>query len=62
MRLDNFLTLSENLDWHSNWIAKQAYRQMDILRRLYDFQLPMEEMIGIYTLYVRSILESSAVV
>ena len=33
-----------------------------MLHKLYDFQLPIEEMVNIYILYIRSILESSAVV
>ena len=35
---------------------------MIILHRLFEFQLPTEEMVDIYKLYIRSILESSAVV
>ena len=35
---------------------------MIILHNLFDFGLPMTEMINIYILYIRSILESSAVV
>ena len=35
---------------------------MIILHNLFDFDLPMTEMINIYILYIRSILESSAVV
>ena len=33
-----------------------------MLHKLYEFGLPVEEMIKIYVLYIRSILESSAVV
>ena len=35
---------------------------MILLQRLCSFRLPIEEMVEIYTLYIRSILESSAVV
>ena len=35
---------------------------MVLLHNLFDFGLPMTEMINIYILYIRSILESSAVV
>ena len=35
---------------------------MLLLHRLYEFKMPIEEMTEIYTLYIRSILESSAVV
>ena len=35
---------------------------MVILHNLYDFKLPIEEMVEIYIMYIRSVLESSAVV
>ena len=58
------VTISDDLTWHANTelITKQAYKRMILLQRLYSFQLPIEEMVEIYTLYIRSILESSAVV
>ena len=58
------VVISDDLSWQSNTdsTVKKAYKRMLILHRLYDFQLPIEEMVEIYTLYIRSILESSAVV
>ena len=58
------VTISDDLTWHANTdlIIKQAYKRMILLQRLYSFRLPIEEMVEIYTLYIRSILESSAVV
>ena len=58
------VVLNENLSWHSNtdFIVKKAYKRMLILHKLYEFNLPLEEMINIYILYIRSILETSAVV
>ena len=35
---------------------------MRILHKLYDFSVPVEELVEIYILYIRSVLESSAVV
>ena len=35
---------------------------MIILYNLFEFRLPVEEMVNIYILYIRSVLESSAVV
>ena len=54
----------DDLTWKSNTelIVKQAYKRMILLHRLYEFGLPTEEMVNIHTLYIRSILESSAVV
>ena len=56
--------VNEQLTWHSNTdhIVKKAYTRMVLLHNLFDFGLPITEMINIYILYIRSILESSAVV
>ena len=56
--------LRQDLTWTSNtdFLVKQAYKRMLILHRLFEFEMPIHEMTEIYTLYVRSILESSAVV
>ena len=56
--------LRDDLTWSANteFIVKKSYKRMLILHKLYDFQLPIDEMLGIYVLYIRSILESSAVV
>ena len=56
--------INDQLTWHSNTdhIVKKAYTRMILLHNLFDFGLPMTEMINIYILYIRSILESSAVV
>ena len=50
--------------WYSNtdFIVKKAYKRMLMLHKLYKFNLPVQEMLDIYILYIRSILESSAVV
>ena len=58
------VVIRDDLTWQSNTdcIVKQAYKRMILLHRLFQFNLPTEDMIEIYTLYIRSILESSAVV
>ena len=58
------LILSNNLKWHSNtdFIVKNAYKRMLILHNLVKFTLPTEELIQIYILYIRSVLENCAVV
>ena len=56
--------LNDQLKWHSNtdFLVKKAYKRMIMLHKLYEFGLEVEEMVNIYILYIRSILESSAVV
>ena len=58
------LIIRDDLDWYSNtdFIVKKAYKRMLMLHKLYDFNLPTQEMLDIYILFIRSILESSAVV
>ena len=56
--------IRDDLDWYSNtdFIVKKAYKRMLMLHKLYDFNLPTQEMLDIYILFIRSILESSSVV
>ena len=51
---------NDQITWHSNTdhIVKKAYTRMILLYNLFDFGLPMTEMINIYILYIHSILES----
>ena len=58
------LVLSDNYKWQSNtsFIVRKAYKRMTILQKLYAFNVPEEELLEIYILYIRSVLESSAVV
>ena len=58
------LVLRDDLSWKSNteFITKKAYKRMIILKNLFHFNLPIEEMIDIYYLYIRSVVEQSAVV
>ena len=43
-------------------LIKKAYARMIILEKLYEFHLPIEEMINIYILFIRSVVEQSCVV
>ena len=56
--------LSEDLTWHSNTNSsvKRAYARMEILRRLYSFNVPKKQLVQIYMLYIRSVTEQSSVV
>ena len=58
VKITNDLTWNENTDC----MVKKAYRRMVLLHKLFEFQLTVKDMVEIYTLYIRSILESSAVV
>ena len=56
--------MNDKLSWHSNtnFLVKKAYKRMIILHNLFEFNLPISELINIYILYIRSVLESSAVI
>ena len=56
--------MKDNLSWHSNTklIVTNSYQRMTMLHKLYEFNLPLDEMVNIYVLYIRSRLEQSAVV
>ena len=43
-------------------IIRKAYARMIILEKLYEFNLPIEEMVNIYTLFIRSVVEQSCIV
>ena len=51
--------ISSDLTWTSNtsYIIKKAYQRLEILKKLYSFHIPIQDLVQIYTLYVRSILE-----
>ena len=56
--------LDNQLSWQSNtsFIVKKAYKRMAILHKLYEFDVPRNDLLEIYILYIRSVLESSATV
>ena len=58
------LTITNQLSWHQNTenIVKKANTRMIILHKLFEFNLPAEEMVNIYILFIRSMLEYSCVV
>ena len=58
------LVIRDDLSWKSNtgFIIKKAYKRMIILKNLFHFNLPIEEMLNIYFLYIRSVVEQAAVV
>ena len=58
------VVINDRLTWDSNtdFIVKKAYKRMIILHNLFNFVLPVDELIQIYILYIRSLVEHSAVV
>ena len=58
------LTLTNTLSWSQNTetIVKKANTRMIMLQKLYGFDLPTDEMLNIYTLYIRSLVEYCCVV
>ena len=58
------LTIRDDLSWKTNseLLAKKAYKRMIILKNLFSFNVPIPDLIEIYILYIRSVVEQSAVV
>ena len=58
------VTINDDLSWHENTqdIIKKANKRLMLLHNLTAFCLPIEEMLEIYILYIRSVVEYSAVV
>ena len=51
--------ISSDLTWwaNTNMITTKAYQRLELIRKLYEFNVPLIDLTHIYTLYVRSILE-----
>ena len=51
--------ISSDLSWwaNTNMITTKAYQRLALIRKLYEFKVPLIDVTHIYTLYVRSILE-----
>ena len=58
------LIIRDDLSWKSNTasITRRAYSRMIILKNLMGFSVPIKDLIEIYMLYIRSVVEQSAVV
>ena len=56
--------ISSDLKWHKNTevIVKRGYQRMIILHKLYSFKVQIRDLVNIYILYIRSVLEQSCVV
>ena len=58
------VTMTSNLKWHRNTeiLVKEANKRMVILRKLIPYGIPKKDLVHIYTIYIRSIVEQSCVV
>ena len=58
------LIIRDDLNWKSNTdeLTRRAYSRMLILKNLVKFDVPLPDLVQIYNLYVRSVVEQSAVV
>ena len=56
--------ISDDMTWHANTklIIKKATQRMIILRKLVEFKVSHSDMLQIYKLFIRSVLETSCVV
>ena len=56
--------ISDDLTWKANTdhIVKKAYKRMSILTNLFKFSVPQQELVHIYTLYIRSAVEQACIV
>ena len=58
------LIIRHDLSWKANAaeLTRRAYSRMVILKKLVQFDVPMSDLVLIYTLYIRSLTEQSSVV
>ena len=58
------LVVSDDFSWKANTecLVKKAYKRIPILTNLFQFSIPKHELVNIYKLYIRSVVEQSCVV
>ena len=56
------ITSDLKFEKNTEYIIKKAYTRMSILHRLYSFNLPVDDLVHIYIMYIRSILEQNVAV
>ena len=51
--------VTSDLKWHRNteMLVQKAFKRMQILQKLYSFNVSTDDLVEIYVLYIRSILE-----
>ena len=57
-------TITNNLTWNTNTqnIIKKVNKRMLLLKKIYSFGATVQEMVHLWTIYCRSVLEQSAIV
>ena len=55
-------SMKQNWSKNTSEVVKNAYARMTMLRKLNAFDVPIEDLLNIYVLYIGSRLEQSAVV
>ena len=58
------IIITSDLSWNVNtaFLVRRAYARMQLLHKLIEYNVPIKDLILIYTLYIRSVLVQSAVV
>ena len=58
------VVISSDLTWRSNTklLVQRAYKRIILLHKLFEFAVPEKDLVTIYVLFIRSILEQSCVV
>ena len=58
------IIITSDLSWHKNtaMLTRKAYARMEIIRKLYGFNVPIQDLITIYIIYIRCYLEQNCVV
>ena len=56
--------ISDDLSWQANttYLVKRAYKRMFIIRKLNEFKINRKDMLTIYVLFIRVVIEQSSVV
>ena len=60
--LGTIITSDLKWDRNTNSLTKRAYSRMRLLHKVIEFGYPIEDLIQVYILYLRSLCEQSAVV
>ena len=56
--------ITSELKFHKNteYMDKKSYARMTILKKLYSFSVPVEDLKNIYILYIKSLVEQNVAV
>ena len=55
--LGTYITSDLSWNMNTNYIIRKAYQRMEIIKKLYEFNVPLGDLVHLYCIYVRSILE-----